>query len=200
MKIRAVYFDLGGVIVRTEDKAPRTALAKSLGLEYNEIDQVVFGSESARRASIGTISVEQHWRNVVQSVGLPESEIERFSEAFFAGDKTDATLVDFLRSLRPKYKTGLISNAFSGLRKWIIDQKLDDAFDDLTISAEAKTAKPDALIYLRALEKLDVQPEEAIFVDDMPANIEAANALGMYGVLFKNAEQTIAGIKSLLTA
>ena len=198
--IRAVYFDLGGVIVRTEDKAPRAALGKSLGLDYDEIDRLVFASPSARQASIGAISVEQHWQKVVGSLGLPESEIERIIEAFFAGDHTDLALVDFLRSLRSTHKTGLISNAFSGLRQWMIEKKIEDAFDDITFSAEVGVAKPDPLIYRQALEKLDVRPEEAIFVDDMPINVEAAKMLGMHGIIFQNAEQTIADVKSLLAS
>jgi epoxide hydrolase-like predicted phosphatase len=80
------------------------------------------------------------------------------------------------------------------------EQKLDDVFDAMTISAETGVAKPDALIYRMALDKLGVQPAEAVFVDDMPTNIDAAKALGMHGILFKNTEQTIADIKSLLTA
>lgn len=200
MSILAVYFDLGGVIVRTDDKGPRTELAESLGLDYEGIDQVFFGSESAQQASIGAISREEHWRSVVRALNLPESKIPVFVEAFFAGDRTDQTLVSFLRSLRPTCKVGLISNAFSGLREWVIDQKLDDAFDDMTISAEAGVAKPDARIYRQALDKLNVRAEEAIFVDDMPANIEAANMLGMHAILFQTSEQAIADIKSLLAA
>ena len=200
MSIRAIYFDLGGVIVRTEDKGPRTALGESLGLDYNGIAQAVFSGESAEQASIGLISDDQHWRNVLRALNLPESEIPHFSEAFFAGDRIDPVLMSFLRSQRPMLKVGLISNAWLGLRGWITDHKLDDAFDNLMISSEVGITKPDARIYLQALDKLNVRPEEAVMVDDMPSNIEAAKALGMYGIVFQNAEQAMADVKSLLTA
>jgi putative hydrolase of the HAD superfamily len=197
MSIRAVYFDLGGVILRTEDKGPRAELGKSLGLDYVGIDRAVFGSESVQ-ASLGVISEEQHWQNVVRTLKLPESEIPRFSEAFFAGDRIDYALVDFLRSLRPTIKVGLISNAWSGLRAWIISKKFDDVFDEMVISSEIGVAKPNARIYRQALDKLNVRPEESVFVDDMPANIEAAQALGMRGVAFKTSGQAIADVKHLL--
>jgi putative hydrolase of the HAD superfamily len=199
MTIRAVYFDLGGVILRTEDKGPRTELAQSLGLDYAGMDQAVFGPASID-ASIGAMSEEQHWRNVVRAFNLPESEVARVRQAFFAGDRIDYNIVDFLRSLRPTYKIGLISNAWSGLREWIIAQKIDDAFDHLTISAEFGSGKPEPDIYRHALAQFNVRPEEAVFVDDMPANVAAANALGMHGILFKTAEQTIDGLKTLLAA
>jgi putative hydrolase of the HAD superfamily len=200
MSIRAVYFDLGGVILRTEDKAPRTKLAESLGMDYEGIDQAVFGSASAQQASIGVISQKEHWRNVAHALSFDESQIPPFVEAFFAGDRTDQMLVNFLRSLRPARKVGLISNAFSGLREWVINHKLDDAFDEMMISAEIGIAKPDARIYQQALAKLNVRPEESVFVDDMPANIEAAKALGMYGIVFRTSGQAIADLKGLLAA
>ncbi len=200
MSIRAVYFDLGGVILRTEDKGPRTALAESIGLDYAGIDRLVFDMQSSRQASTGVISEEQHWRNTVRDLSLPESEAPRIMKAFFAGDRIDDGLVDFLRSLRSEYKVGLISNAFSGLRAWILREKLDDAFDAMTISAEVGVEKPNQRIYLHALDQLNIRAEEAIFVDDMPANITAANTLGMHGILFKTSEQAIAEIKKQLAA
>lgn len=197
MTIRAVYFDLGGVILRTDDQAPRTTLAKSLGLGYDEIDRIVFGSASSRQASTGVISEAQHWRNLMHDLNLPESEANRVMDAFFAGDRVDYTLINFLRSLRPAYKTGLISNAWDGLRPWILSEKFDDAFDHMTISAEIGVEKPDTRIYQHALEKLNVRPEEAVFVDDVPANINAAQALGLHGVLFRNTQQTLGELQEI---
>ena len=51
MAIRAVFFDFGGVIMRTEYQSPRQHLAERFGMDYDDIDKVVFGSESAQRAS-----------------------------------------------------------------------------------------------------------------------------------------------------
>jgi putative hydrolase of the HAD superfamily len=201
MSIHAVYFDLGGVILRTEDKAPRTALAESFGMTYEALEKIVHGGGpdgSAARASIGLLTEEQHWQNVIKILKLPESEITRVENAYFAGDRLDWDLIDFIRSLRSKVKVGLISNAWSGLHPWMISQKFDTAFHHLTISAEVGMGKPDERIYLYALEQLNARPEEAIFVDDVPANIAAANALGIHGILFKSAGQTMAEINQLL--
>jgi epoxide hydrolase-like predicted phosphatase len=200
---KALYFDLGGVIVRTEDKTPRTQLGAEFGLTYAEIDQVVFGGGSlstAARASIGAITEETHWVAVTRRLGLPLSERPRIQEQFFAGDRIDWTLVDFLREARKTIKTGLISNAWDGLRPWMRQHKFDDAFDTLTISGEVGLAKPDPRIYRHALAALGVQPEEAIFVDDFIENIQAASALGMQAVHFKSPEQALTEVKSLLSS
>ena len=198
MTIRAVYFDLGGVIVRTGDRKPRTKLAERLGMSYEELARAVFENESSARASLGAISPEEHWAAVIQRLGFPPSEADTVRQEFFAGDILDLDLIDFLRSLRLTYRTGLISNAWSDLRDYIVSQKIDDAFDYMIISAEVGIMKPDARIYQLALEKLGVAPAEAIFVDDFAVNIEGARAVGMYGIQFTQPDKALEELKQLL--
>lgn len=197
MKIRAVFFDLGGVIVRTEHQAPRQALADRLGMEYEDLVRLVFDSETSRTASLGGISEDAHWEAVAAKLERPQ-EAASIRAEFFAGDVLDRALVDFIRSLRPRCKTGLISNAWSGLRAYIVEQKFDDAFDALTISAEVGVMKPKAEIYLLALEQLKMRPGEALFVDDFLENVEGARAVGMSTIHFKDSEQAIQQVKQLL--
>lgn len=202
MTIKALYFDLGGVILRTEDKTPRTQLAAEFGLTYNEMDKVVFGGGlygSAARASLGAITEEAHWVNVLRSLNLSLDHRQRVYEQFFAGDKIDWELVHFLRESRQNYKVGLISNAWDGLRPWIRQEKFEDAFDAMIISAEARIAKPMPGIYRQALDAFGVKPEESLFVDDFIENIHAARALGMHAVHFRSAAQALAEVKSLLS-
>lgn len=198
MTIRAVYFDLGGVIVRTGDREPRTKLAKRLGMSYEELAKAVFENESSLRASLGAVSPQEHWADVIQRLGLPPSEADSVRQEFFAGDTLDLDLINFLRSLRPKYRTGLLSNAWSDMREYLISQKIDDAFDQLIISAEVGIMKPDARIYQLALEKLGVTPDQAVFVDDSIVNIEGARAVGMYAIQFTRPDQTVEELKKLL--
>ena len=197
MTLRAVFFDLGGVIVRTEFQAPRQRLAEQLGLEYDHLARLVFESETSRAASLGELSEDAHWDAVARQLNRP-GEAARLRDEFFAGDALDRGLVDFIRSLRPRYKTGLISNAWDGLRAYMARQKIDDAFDRLVISAEVGVMKPKAEIYRIALEQLGVEPHESIFVDDFAENIEGARALGMIAVLFRDREQAVAQVKKRL--
>jgi glucose-1-phosphatase len=202
MSLRAVIFDLGGVIVRTEHKEPRARLAAELGLTYAELEQLVFGSGaggSGARASLGQISADQHWRNVAAALGLPPDESARLRTEFFAGDRVDPELVAFIRSLRPGYKTALLSNAWDDLRRWVAEVwRFADAFDHMTISAEAGLAKPDPRIYELTLTALGVQATEAVFVDDFAENVAAARALGMLAVRFTGREQALAELRDHL--
>ena len=198
MKIKAVFFDLGGVILRTEDPEPRTKLAESLALTYTEIDRLVFENESSKKASLGFINETQHWMNVAESLSQPESEVDHLRTEFFAGDVVDADLVALIRSLRPARKVGVISNAWSGMREWMDARNIGDAFDDMVISAEIGFAKPDPRIYQAALQNLNVDPGESVFLDDLLRNVEAARKVGMYAIHFLQPDQAVAELKDIL--
>jgi epoxide hydrolase-like predicted phosphatase len=201
MTLRAVIFDLGGVLVRTEYQAPRQTLAERFGMDYEDIDNLVFGggpNGTAAQATVGKISADEHWQAVARKLKIRDDEIEAVRTQFFAGDVIDWNLIDLLRSLRGRYKTGLISNAWSDLRAFILKQKFDDAFDKMIISAEVGAAKPSAKIYKIALEQLGVSPNEAVFVDDFYENIQACEKIGMQGIHFRDSESTIRQVKALL--
>lgn len=198
MPIRAVFFDFGGVIMRTEYQSPRQHLAERFGMDYDDIDKVVFGSESARSASVGEITEDAHWAQVLKRLKRPASETKSFQDEFFGGDVIDRGLVEFIRSLRGKVHTGLISNAWSGLREFIAKEKIIDIFDTVIISAEVGTIKPSARIYEVALEQARVSASEAVFIDDVPANVEACEKIGMKGVLFNDPQESLNHLKKLL--
>ncbi len=200
MTIRAVFVDMGGVIVRTEFQAPRQHLADSLGIEYEDLVKLVFDSESAQQATIGLISEDEHWAAVMRRLHRPAAETQAVRDEFFAGDIIDTGLLDFLRSLRGKVKVGMISNAWSGLREYILSKKFEDAFDVMIISAEVKAMKPDARIFEIALEKLAALPSESVFLDDFPENVQAARSVGMQAIHFAQPEQAIKELKLLLAS
>jgi len=198
MTIKAVFLDFGGVISRTEFQAPRQHLAERLELEYEALVELVFGSESSRRASVGAISEDEHWNAVMSKLKLSAAEMQVVREQFFAGDVVDQDLLDFLGGLRPKYKVGLISNAWSGLRPWMVGRGIDRAFDEMIISAEVGVMKPEKRIYQLALEKLGVAAAESVFVDDFPENVEGAQAVGMQTIRFKEPEKAKEELQRLL--
>jgi epoxide hydrolase-like predicted phosphatase len=198
MSIRAVFFDFGGVIMRTEYQSPRQKLAERFNMDYDEIDRAVFGSDSARRASLGEITEDEHWVEVLKRFKQPTSEVQTFRDHFFGGDIIDRDLVEYIRSLRGSFHTGLISNAWSGLRGFLAKEKLLDLFDTVIISAEVRTVKPSASIYELALDQAKVAAGEVVFVDDMPENIAACEKVGMTGVLFKDPEKSLNRLQRVL--
>jgi putative hydrolase of the HAD superfamily len=199
MPIRAVIFDVGGVLVHDKNHDKRYEWEARLGLPQGQLRQIVFGSEAAARAATGEVSEQEVWKEVGGQLGLREDQLPELQRDFWAGEQLDAELVQFIQSLRPQYKIGIISNAWPDARFFHnLKFKLNTWTDGAVYSAEVKLVKPDPRIYQLALAQLDVCADESVFVDDMLVNVEAAQSLGMKGVQFKNTEQAIAEIKRYL--
>lgn len=198
MTIRAVIFDFGGVLVRTQDDSLRRAWEKRLGLAPGEIDPIVFDSETARLAGIGAVPLAEHERWLGQRLNLSPDEVTVFLYDFFAGDQADPELIALIQGLRPRYKTGLISNCWPGLRDRLNHFGLDHLFDVAVLSYEAGIGKPHERIYRLALEPLGVAPDEAVFIDDFPRNVEGARALGIHAIQFRDTPSLKAELAALL--
>ncbi len=199
MHIRAIIWDLGGVLVRTEDYAPREKLARRLGLERLALEELVFSGESGRRAQFGEILLAEHWQNLRHHFGLTQDQIIAFETEFWGGDVVDYELIDYIRSLRPQYKTGLLSNAFSDLRHYITERwKFADAFDEILVSSEVGLMKPDARIYQKILERLGVSAAQSVFIDDFAHNVAGAQRAGLQAIQFRSAAQVRSDLATLL--
>jgi len=188
MTIKAVIFDLGGVLVRTEFPEVRQRLEKKLGFPPGTVDRAVWGGEDWELAQVGRISYEEYWRRVGTALGFSTpQEIADFRREYFSGDCLDQELVSLIKELRPRYRVGLLSNAPDKLETWLEDEwGITDLFDAIVYSAKAGAAKPDQSMFHLILQQLDVAPSESLFIDDYPRNIDAALALGMQAILFTN--------------
>lgn len=197
--IQAVIWDLGGVLLRTNDYASRDELASRHGMTREDLERLVFGEESGHQAQLGLIDVNQHWENVRHKLGLPAEELEAFRKSFWRGDQIDDELVAFIRRLKQDYRSGLLSNAFSNLRQVLHESwKIADIFDVIVISAEEGLVKPDARIYQLALDRLGVSPRNSIFIDDLPLNVAGARKLGMQAIQFQSTEQARSEVMKII--
>jgi epoxide hydrolase-like predicted phosphatase len=198
-KIRAVIFDFGGVLVRMVDDRPRLKLAEQLGVPLSRLDDLVFFSSSAQQASIGAMTVDMHWEAVRKALGISQEDLQSFLDQYWSADDVNWRLLDFIKNLHPVYKVGLLSNAWDNLRQTMHDRwNIDGLFDELVISAEVGMVKPDPRIFHLVLEKLGVQPVEAVFIDDMLVNIDAARQQGLAAIQFLDTEQTLAALQEIL--
>lgn len=199
MPIHAIIWDVGGVLVRTEDSSPRGQLAAQYGLSQPQINDLVFGTNPNHPAQLGEITHAQHWADIQEKLGMTEAEAKAFESRFFAGDVVDYNLIDHIRRLRKDYCTAILSNALSNLRSLLSDQwMVDDAFHQVIVSAEVGLMKPDPAIYDLTLETIGFAAEESVFIDDMPENIQAARDAGMHGIVFQSPEQAIKDLDALL--
>jgi glucose-1-phosphatase len=198
-QIRAVIWDMGGVLLRTSDVEPRARLAERFGYNRLQLEDIVFTGETAHQAEIGAIPVAMHWQVVGKRLGLTDAELGTFSSDFFQTDRVDYSLVDLIRSLRPRYKTGLLSNAWDGARQALTERfSIIDVFDVVVFSYEVGLSKPDPQIFQLVLRRLGVSAQEAVFIDDFPRNITAAQDSGLQAIRFVNPDQAKTDLMELL--
>jgi len=198
-QIRAVIFDLGGVILRTEDAHPREALAARFGMTRAALEEAVFNNPVALAAEAGQVAVEDARAETARRLNIPLANVQAFFTQFFGGDRVDFTLLGFIQKLRPARITVLLSNTWQvDLPRFLSESlHIPDTFDVVISSAQCKMRKPDPQIFHFALESAGVQPHEAVFVDDFARNIEAAAALGLHVVHFHTTGQAIAALRTL---
>lgn len=198
--IKAVIFDMGGVLLRTVDPSPREALGKRYGFDQKRLFDVVFTSESSKMAEVGQKPDGEHWTWALDELGIPNEERKAFIEQFWSGDRMDYDLLNFINGLRPAVRTGLLSNAWLNTRDNITRHwgSLESYFDVVIFSAEAGVRKPAPEFFHWLLGRLQARPDEAIFVDDYGGNVRAAEALGLHAVKFCSPEQAKQEVLELL--
>jgi epoxide hydrolase-like predicted phosphatase len=189
--LRAVIWDMGGVLLRTEDRRPRKQLAEHFGLTFQELDYLVFGNPAAQLSESGRVDAQERWAFIGRKLHLSPAELNAFQIQFWAGDRIDEILLQWIATLRPCFKTGLLSNAGPDASESIRARypKLLDPFDDIIFSGEVGLVKPDPAIFHLILSRLQVQPDQAVFIDDFKQNILTAQMIGIHTVWFQSVDQ-----------
>ena len=199
MKIKAIITDGGGVLIREVDKSARVPWQEKLGLTKRQLTHEVYRTGVAKLATIGQAKYETLWSDMGRKFALTANEVARLQADFHAGDKLNTPLYEFIKELHKKYKTAILSNAWSDSRGVYIKRyHLDKIVDIMILSAEEGLKKPNKGIFRVVLKHLEVSPEEVVYIDDRPDNIRTAKSLGMHAVLFKHTQEAIAEIKSLI--
>ena len=179
--IKAIVWDLEGVILHTNDVDISTSVARRLGVQASDVEQV-FNSKINDDVDRGEFTHDEFWNLFLQQLNLPR-EYKKHLEAFFHNDFViDEKVVEDIREYRMIYRTGLLTNFSDAARPMLEGNKwnVENAFDEMVVSCEIKMIKPEAGIYQYILGKLNCEAQEAIFIDDKPINVEGARAIGMH--------------------
>jgi epoxide hydrolase-like predicted phosphatase len=197
--IKAVIFDVGGVLIHVTDESGRRKWEARLDLTAGQLAHEVFTSPVSWRAMIGLATAADVWMEVACLYRLNASEVRELAHDVFVGEAVDEQMVAFVRTLRPRYKTALLTNAWPEARQSLQERRgLGDVSDMLILSCEERLVKPDTRIYALAAERLGVTPRETLFVDDYPPNLEGARDAGMQALQFITRQQVIAEMSLLL--
>jgi putative hydrolase of the HAD superfamily len=188
------------VLALTLDAAPRAAWERRLGMPPGALTRAVHNEHSWLAAQRGAITAEAHWQSVGETLGLVAAELAELRATFYRGDVLNVALIACIDQLRTRgIRLGLLSNFSTDLRAMLEQQDLLRRFDGIAISAEVGVMKPAAAAYGAILDMLALPAHACVFIDDLHANIEAAQALGLHGIVFQDNPSCLAALERLLT-
>lgn len=108
-------------------------------------------------------------------------------------------LIEYARRLRPRYRSGILSNSFVGAReREQAAYGFEDLVDELVYSHECGLSKPDPRAYALVCSRLEVEPDQTVFLDDHGPNVEGARRAGLHAVLYSGNAQAISDIEEHL--
>jgi putative hydrolase of the HAD superfamily len=194
--LKAVVFDIGGVL----EINPRTGWQERwrarLGVDVADILEPVWSA-----GDVGAMTLAEVERETARLLGLDAAALRQFMDDVweeYVGRLNDE-LARYFAALRPRYRTGIVSNSFVGARER--EQRLygfEDMCDVIVYSHEEGMKKPDPRIYEIVCRRLAVAPREAVFLDDSPACVEGARRAGMQAIHFVSNAQAITELEALL--
>jgi putative hydrolase of the HAD superfamily len=198
--IRAVILDFGGVLGLPQDPARVATMASLCGLSTETFLSLY--RRDRLELDRGTLPTEEYWKRILEAGGGESgpdlaARIER--EDALAWTRINGAVVRWGAELRMAgYRTAILSNMpsakLSFMRASSSFRWIDD-FQPAIFSCEHAMVKPEPEIYRLCLEKLAIAPEECLFLDDVPANVETARALGIHAHNFRSAAAAAAELE-----
>ena len=200
--IRALILDFGGTIVTMDGNAESArAVAAELGVPLGDGMAEVLDHPDWTDAMLGKYTIEEFDQRLYQRLGKPYDPAQHpLIYRMFANEILNTDLLAVADEVRARQgKAAILSNATFDLEERLLIGKFGilDRFDVVVNSARLGIVKPDPAIYHHTLDLLEVEPHEAIFVDDLPVNVAAAAALGIHAIQFRDEAQAIADIHSI---
>lgn len=198
--ITAVLFDFAGVLTSSPWIAMTAAGGGNLELLIGSYEEDT--DHPWHQVERGEMAIKD-WMTAVTETGKAEGIEVDFTPlaAMLGGMTLHEPIIDRVRTLRDDgYKLGLITNNVrEGSTTWRAMLPVDELFDVVVDSSEVGMRKPNPAIYHHALEALGgVPPEQAVFLDDSPGNVEGAKRAGLHAILVDDPETAVAELDELL--
>lgn len=197
----ALIFDFGNVVAFFDYALACQTLGGRLGLtgeafltilRERGLMNVVHAFES------GSIPAEEFTRSVERLAGLDldHAEFEASWGDIFTLNRPVAALVGALKAQGYPLVLGSNTNEIHArqFRRQFADTL--DLFDHLVLSYEIRRLKPSAAFYLTCAEASGARPEECVFIDDLPENVEGARQAGLDAILYREVPSLISALRA----
>lgn len=189
MNIKAVVFDFFGVFYLNS----HDVLIEHFPHAQNELEDLRYQSD------YGMLD-RPHYLQAIQDITGAD---ELLVKSILVGDhRLNQPLIDYARSeLKPHYKLGLLSNVGRGwMDNFLSIENRRELFDAVVLSGDEGVTKPHPQIYELIAERLALEPEECVMIDDLPENATGADAAGMHALVYGNLADLRVELKRMLHA
>ncbi|MNX51157.1 Fructose-1-phosphate phosphatase YqaB [compost metagenome] len=185
--IRALIFDCFGVLYHGSLGHLRELLPADRRQDLMDLNKC---------SDYGYISRQEYLDGAADILGMSPAELESITAQQHIRNEQ---LVEYLRSVKDRYKIGLLSNVGSDTMDSLFSPaEQAELFDTVVLSSDIGMTKPSPDIFEFAAHRLGVQPEECLMIDDLLGNIQGAERAGMKGVVYSTFEQATSSIEDYL--
>jgi HAD superfamily hydrolase (TIGR01509 family) len=197
-RLRAIIFDIGRVLIRIDVARAMQGLAAGTSLSPAELWTAIERDPQWSDWQTGRISARDWYLHLSKRFGV-NFAFEQFTEIWNRVlDPVPIHEDGFFKSLSKNHRLALLSNTDPIHVQHMEATHSFFAFFPVRIySCAVGASKPDPLIYREALRALKVQADEAVYIDDIAAYVEAAQRLGMAGIQFESSAQLTSSLKAL---
>lgn len=188
--IKAIIFDLGGVVIDWSDDIVYRKAADISGIRFKKLQKAA--EDEMDSFCKGKITETEFWRRALRKSGHPKNHVLlRLDRLWYHEYRKSARLnrevIKIIRKIRARYKVGVISN-ISPVHDAVNKKRRYYRYtDNEVLSHKVGIIKPDLRIYRIALKKLRCEPSECLFIDDKIRNVRGARKAGMNAAQFKDA-------------
>jgi putative hydrolase of the HAD superfamily len=192
------YFDLGNVLLMFDHRRGARQMAELAGVDAELVWRSVFASDLQYRYEAGQIDCDAFYRAFCQATKSrpPQEELLLAAGAIFEANVSIFAIVAMLQSAN--YRTGVLSNTCKAHWDHCIAGRygmLPGAFEQIVLSYEAASMKPERRIYDYAIERAGVPAGSIFFIDDREENVAGALAAGLDAVHYTSASACAADLR-----
>lgn len=196
--VKGIIFDFGGVFNKPHESiAGFASAAQRSGHPPQALYDLFYNVPEWQAARIGGMTSSAYWRAMMRALGLdPAGDIHAFRAELFEGEHINHDVVAIAEELAKRYPLALLFSALDDLESLLKHEfGVHHLFRVVINSATVGVAKPAARAYQLALDSLGLAPADALFIDDKPRNIDAAQVLGIPALRFSSAPALAAELR-----
>ena len=190
--IKLIIFDIGDVIINFNDDEYISYITKKLHINAKDFTKCL--GPLVVKMEYGAMRLKETEDTLAKRFNTSDSGLE-WVKSYKKMAKLNRPVLELVNHLSKRYKIALLSNV--GRARYIEGLQLTKGIktDHVFASCYIKMRKPEARIYRYALEKMKINPEEAIFIDNMEENVVGARKVGIKSIRFTDYKSLVKDLK-----